>query len=156
MTTLLPYLKGHCGLTLQQDASVCLEISKILESAALISSGTVGVRCSTTRIVQHNTAQNSTMHALQSYQYYNSISLLSLLSIFGCSFGEVCEDLTAIALKYGPASVSAAISCMSTLAGNASKDCMPLVQLAQKCFFSMAAIARQQLVDNKQLQPSQV
>ena len=72
------------------------------------------------------------------------------------SFTEVCEDLTAIALKYGPVSVSAAVSCMSTLAGNASKDCTPLVQLAQKCFFSMAAVARQQLLDKNPLPPAQV
>lgn len=131
MHTLLPYLKGENGLTLQQDCVLCYHLIQMLSI--------------TLEIPLSSSLQDDGMTmAGESEEALSDIGPLAVtqLGVWESRADEICADLTRIALNYPLMTIQPAVECLSQLATHICRHGHHILALATKCFESIFTIAQ--------------
>jgi hypothetical protein len=130
--TLLPYLKGENGLSLQQDSVLCSHLIQIISTALTLS-------------VPPVPSEQINLCSIFQEEHLSSVgSLLPItpVSVWESRSDEIASDLTRIALNYPITTIQPAIECLAQLATHVSRSGDHLLSLAKKCFDSISDIAR--------------
>jgi hypothetical protein len=124
--TLLPYLKGENGLSLQQDSILCYHLIQML-------SITLEIPLSTSSLQQDIEEEGGSLLGPLA---------VTQLGVWESRVDEISADLTRIALNYPVMTIQPAVECLSQLATHVCRHGHHILALAQKCFDSIFALAR--------------